>query len=43
MASASTRLGHAARRWGLLVTPEEARPPQILVRANAHRAGWPTA
>ncbi|MBV9994095.1 MAG: glucans biosynthesis glucosyltransferase MdoH [Caulobacteraceae bacterium] len=41
MALASNRLGGAARRAGLLLTPEERQPPQILVRANAHRAHWP--
>jgi membrane glycosyltransferase len=36
---ASDRLGRAARRWGLLVAPEELRPPQILRRANALAGG----
>jgi membrane glycosyltransferase len=37
---ASGRLGRAARRAGILLTPEERRPPQILVRASADAAGW---
>jgi membrane glycosyltransferase len=36
-AVASPRIGHAARRAGMLLTPEENWPPQILVRANARR------
>ena len=40
-AGASGRLGRAARRAGLLLTPEERRAPQILARANALNAGWP--
>ena len=40
-ALASARLGRAARRLGLLLVPEERRPPRILVRANALSAGWP--
>ena len=40
-ALASARLGRAALRAGLLLTPDEQRPPQILARANALSAGWP--
>ena len=40
-AGASGRLGRSARRAGVLLVPEELRPPQILVRANAISAGWP--
>jgi membrane glycosyltransferase len=38
---ASGRIGRAARRAGLLLVPEERRPPQILVRAKALSGGWP--
>jgi membrane glycosyltransferase len=37
MAFASPRVGHAARGLGMLLTPEENWPPQILVRASVHR------
>jgi membrane glycosyltransferase len=40
---ASRDLGEAARRVGVLLTPEERHPPQILARANALSAGWPPA
>jgi membrane glycosyltransferase len=40
-AGASGQLGRTARRAGLLLVPEEQRPPQILARANAIAAGWP--
>jgi membrane glycosyltransferase len=38
---ASSRLGRAARRTGILLVPEEERPPPILARANALNAGAP--
>jgi membrane glycosyltransferase len=41
LAGASGELGRSARRAGLLLAPEEQRPPQILARANAISAGWP--
>ena len=31
-------VGLALKRWGLLMTPEEARPPPIATRANALQA-----
>ncbi len=40
-AGASGQLGRTARRVGVLLVPEEQRPPQILARANAISAGWP--
>jgi membrane glycosyltransferase len=40
-AGASSQLGRGARRVGVLLVPEEQRPPQILARANAISAGWP--
>jgi membrane glycosyltransferase len=40
MMGASGQLGRAARRAGILLVPEERRPPQILARANALAAGW---
>ncbi|HEX4197096.1 MAG TPA: glucans biosynthesis glucosyltransferase MdoH [Caulobacteraceae bacterium] len=40
-AGASAPLGRTARRAGVLLVPEEQRPPQILARANAISAGWP--
>ena len=36
MASGSTRIGRAFRRLGLLVIPEEIRPPAIFHRREAH-------
>jgi membrane glycosyltransferase len=42
-AAASAPLGRRARRAGVLLVPEEQRPPQILARANAISAGWPPA
>jgi membrane glycosyltransferase len=33
--SASPRFGRALRRWKILLTPEEASPPEVLTRANA--------
>jgi membrane glycosyltransferase len=42
-AGASGQLGRSARRAGVLLVPEELRPPRILVRANAIGAGRPAA
>ena len=41
--SASPRVGRALRRWKLLLTPEESRPPDVLLRANALIAEYPDA
>jgi membrane glycosyltransferase len=41
MAVAGAGIGRVARRAGILLVPEEIRPPQILARANALSAGWP--
>ncbi len=41
LALASARVARFAREAGLLLVPEEQRPPQILARANALSGGWP--
>ena len=41
MTLASSRVALAAREAGLLLVPEEQRPPQIVARANALAGGWP--
>jgi len=41
MALASSRVARLARELGLLLVPEEQRPPQIVARANALSGGWP--
>ena len=38
---ANGQVGHAVRRAGVLLTPEETSPPQILARANALCGAWP--
>jgi membrane glycosyltransferase len=38
---ANAQVGHAARRAGVLLAPEETHPPQILARANALCGAWP--
>ena len=38
---ANAQVGHAARRAGVLLAPEETKPPQILARANALCGAWP--
>jgi len=43
MALASSRVASLARRLGLLMVPEEQRPPQIVARANALSGAWPPA
>src|SRR4051812_1086754 len=39
--SASARIGCRLRRWKILLTPEESRPPDVLTRANALVAEFP--
>jgi membrane glycosyltransferase len=39
--SASPRVGRVLRRWKILLTPEEAQPPEVLTRANALVAEFP--
>lgn len=39
--TSSAALGAALQRWGLLQTPEEHEPPEVVARANALAEAWP--